>query len=133
MEPGSSNRWIWTGRVLSGLAAAFLLFDSVIKLARIAPVAEAFGRLGYPADLAAGIGALELACLAAYLLRPISIPGAILLTGFLGGAVASHVRIGDPLLSHVLFPTYVGALLWAGLFLRDGRLRTILTRKGATR
>ncbi|HET9952655.1 MAG TPA: DoxX family protein [Candidatus Eisenbacteria bacterium] len=130
MESEHSNRWVWAGRVLSGLAVAFLLFDGAIKLMRIAPVAESFGRLGYPPESAVGIGVVELGCLAAYLFRPVSIPGAVLLTGFLGGAVASHVRIGDPLLSHVLFPTYVGALLWTGLFLRDSRLRTLLSRKG---
>jgi hypothetical protein len=103
MRPDNSNRKAWVGRVLTALTVLFLLFDSVIKLLEIAPVVDAFGRLGY------------------------------LLTGFLGGAVASHLRIGDPLFSHVLFPTYVGALLWAGLLLRDERLRAIFSQKGAVR
>jgi hypothetical protein len=133
MEPGISFRRTWAGRILSGVAVAFLLFDSIIKLIGITPVLDSFGRLGYPVHLTAGIGILELVCVAAYLARPVSVPGAVLLTGFLGGAVASHVRIGDPLFSHVLFPTYVGTLLWVGLFLRDDRLRTLLTRKGALR
>ncbi|HET7903913.1 MAG TPA: DoxX family protein [Candidatus Eisenbacteria bacterium] len=133
MEPGISFRRIWAGRILSGLAVSFLLFDSIIKLLGITPVLESFGRLGYPVQMSVGIGILELACVAAYVARPLSLPGAVLLTGFLGGAVASHVRIGDPLFSHVLFPTYVGTLLWVGLFLRDDRLRTLLTRKGALR
>jgi DoxX-like family len=68
-----------------------------------------------------------------YVIRPVAVPGAVLLTGFLGGAVASHVRVGDPLFSHVLFPTYVGALLWTGLILRDERLQTLFARKGALR
>lgn len=133
MNPDTSNGKAWLGRILSGLAVLFLLFDSVIKLLGITPVADAFGRLGYPVSLAAGIGILELGCIGVYLLRPVAVSGAVLLTGFLGGAVASHLRVGDPLFSHVLFPTYVGALLWAGLFLRDERLRTLFSQKGAVR
>ncbi|HKC59498.1 MAG TPA: DoxX family protein [Myxococcales bacterium] len=83
--------------------------DGVIKLLNIAPVAESFARLGYPHDLAVGIGILELACLTLYLIPRTTVVGAVLLTGFLGGAIATHVRVGDPLLSHVLFPSYVGA------------------------
>jgi hypothetical protein len=116
---------------LTGLAVVFLLFDSVIKVIRIPPVVDGLGRLGFPVDLAQGIGILELTCVAVYLVRPVAVPGAVLLTGFLGGAVASHVRIGDPLFSHILFPTYVAALLWAGLFLRDDRLRTLFAHQEA--
>jgi hypothetical protein len=111
--------------LLSGIPALFLMFDSVIKLMQITPVVESMARLGLPLDLARGIGALELACLIVYVIPRTSIPGAILLTGFLGGAVLTHVRVGDPLFSHVLFPVYVGALLWGGLFLR-GRLQAII-------
>jgi hypothetical protein len=131
MELRVSNRRAWAGRILTSLAVAFLLFDSGIKLVRIAPVVDAFGRLGYPVDLAQGIGILELACLAVYLMRPVAIPGAVLMTGFLGGAVATHVRIGDPLFSHVLFPTYIAVLLWAGLFLRDRRLQALFATQEA--
>jgi len=120
-----SRKRLWAGRTLSALAALFLLFDSVIKLMKIAPVVESLARLGLPLHLARGIGALELACLIVYVIPRTSIPGAILLTGFLGGAVLTHVRVGDPLVSHVLFPVYIGALLWGGLFLR-GRLQTII-------
>jgi len=120
-----SKKRLWAGRILSGLAVLFLLFDSVIKLLKIPPVVESLIRLGIPVDLARGIGSLELACLVLYVIPRTSIPGAILLTGFLGGAVMTHVRVGDPLLSHVLFPVYVGALIWGGLFLR-GRLRAII-------
>ena len=133
MEGARSGGRELTGRVLSALAVTFLLFDSVIKLLTIAPVLDSFDRLGYPAGVAMGIGVLELACVMLYVIRPVATPGAVLLTGFLGGAVASHVRVADPLFSHVLFPTYVGALLWAGLILRDERLQTLFARKGALR
>ena len=131
-EPVSRKR-LWTGRILSSLAALFLLFDSVIKLTPIAPVREAFERLGYPLSLAVGIGLLELACLALYVIPRTSVLGAILLTGFLGGATATHVRVGDPLASHVLFPTYVGVLVWGGLFLRDARLRALVPLRSVRR
>lgn len=131
MEHRVSKRRAWAGRILTVLAVAFLLFDSGIKLMRIPPVVEAFGQLGYPVSLAQGIGILELACLAVYLVRPVAIPGAVLMTGYLGGAVATHVRIGDPLFSHVLFPTYIGVLLWAGLFLRDSRLQALFAPQEA--
>jgi hypothetical protein len=133
MEGARSGGRELTGRVLSALAVVFLLFDSVIKLLTIAPVLDSFDRLGYPAGVATGIGVLELVCVVLYVMRPVAVPGAVLLTGFLGGAVASHVRVADPLFSHVLFPTYVGALLWAGLILRDERLQTLFAKKGAVR
>lgn len=113
------------GRTLSGLAVTFLLWDGTIKLMALAPVADAFTRLGYPVSLSAGIGILELVCLAIYVVPRTSLLGAVLLTGFLGGATATHVRVEDPLLTHVFFPIYVGLLIWGGLLLRDGRLRAI--------
>jgi hypothetical protein len=106
----------------------FLLWDGAIKLIALAPVAEAFTRLGYSVSLAVGIGLLELTCLAIYVIPRTSLLGAVLLTGFLGGAVATHVRVEDPLLTHTFFPIYVGALLWGGLLLRDERVRA-LTRQ----
>jgi hypothetical protein len=115
----------WTGRILSGLAVLFLLWDGVMKLMALAPVAEAFVRLGYSVSLAVGIGILELACLVVYVIPRTSLLGAVLLTGFLGGAVATHVRVEDPLLSHTFFPVYVGALVWGGLVLRDERVRAL--------
>jgi len=120
-----NTKTIWAGRILTALPVAFLLFDGSIKLMRLAPVSEAFSRLGYPESQAVGIGILELACLAVYLIPRTSRFGAVLLTGFLGGAISTHVRIGDPLFSHVLFPVYVGAMIWAGLWLRDERLRAL--------
>jgi len=103
-----------------------MLFDGVIKLIKIAPVVESFAQLGFPDSLARGIGILELVCLAVYVIPRTSILGAILLTGYLGGAVASKVRIDDPLFSQVLFPIYVGLLVWAGLFLREDRLHALM-------
>jgi len=108
-----------------------LLFDGGIKLANIPPVTESFVRLGYRPQIAVGIGILELACVALYLIPRTSAAGAVLLTGFLGGAVATHLRVGDPLLTHVFFPLYVGALLWAGLLLRSGKLGNLLLRTSA--
>ena len=131
MEHRVSKRRAWAGRILTTLAVLFLLFDSVVKLMEIQPVVDGLGRLGYPVHLAQGIGILELTCVIIYLVRPVAVPGAVLLTGFLGGAVATHVRIGDPLFSHVLFPTYVAVLLWTGLFLRDDRLRTLFAHEEA--
>ena len=121
----------WTGRTLSGLAVLFLVYDGLIKLDPNAPVEEAFAQLGVPLSSAARIGLLELLCVLAYALPWTSTLGAVLLTGFLGGATAIHVRVGDPLWSHVLFPAYVGVLVWAGLILRDDRLRALLRPRTA--
>jgi hypothetical protein len=122
----SSRAARWTGRTMSGLAILFLVFDGLIKLDPNAPVEEAFAQLGVPLASAARIGLLELLCVLAYALPWTSTLGAVLLTGFLGGAIAIHVRVGDPLWSHVLFPAYVGVLVWAGLILREDRLRALL-------
>jgi hypothetical protein len=121
-----SNRRAWAGRILSGLSVAFLLMDGVMKLVPAPPVLEAFDQLGYPRDQARGIGVLLLACVATYVSPRTSVLGAVLLTGYLGGAIAAHVRIGSPLFSHVLFPVYVAAMVWGGLFLREDRLRALL-------
>jgi DoxX-like family len=115
----------WAGWVLSGLAVLFLAWDGIIKLISLPVVADAFARLGYPVSLAVGIGILELVCLAVYVVPRTSLLGAVLLTGYLGGAVATHVRVQDPLLTHVFFPIYVGALIWGGLLLRDARVRAL--------
>ena len=117
---------LWTGRVISGLAVVFLIFDSVGKLLEVQPVIDGTKQLGYPPDIVFSLGMTLLSCVLAYLSPRISVLGALLLTGYLGGAVATHVRVGNPLFTHVLFPTYVAALLWGGLLLRDARLRVFL-------
>ena len=116
---------VWGGRGVSGLAVLFLLFDTVIKVLNLAPAVEATTQLGYAAGLVAVIGLIELACLAVYVIPRTAILGAILLTGYLGGAVATHVRAGSPMFS-VAFPLIIGALVWGGLLLRDARLRSLL-------
>jgi DoxX-like protein len=122
---GSAD-WPRTGWVLTGIAALFLTFDTVIKLARLPPAVDGTVALGYPAHLVAVIGVIELVCLVLYLVPPTRVLGALFLTGYLGGAIATHVRIGSPLPSHTLFPIYVALLVWGGLYLRDGRLRALL-------
>jgi hypothetical protein len=121
-----SKRRLWTGRILSGFAVLFLVFDAVIKFTKIAPVVDSFAQLGYPISLAPTIGSLALLCVVLYVIPRTSVLGAILLTGYLGGAVASQLRIGSPLLSHVLFPVYVAALIWGGLYLRDEQLSALV-------
>jgi hypothetical protein len=116
---------IWAGRILSALAIVFLIFDSVIKVLQMAPAVEATTQLGYPAGLVAVIGAVELACLAVYVIPRTSILGAILLTGYLGGAVATNLRAGTPAFN-IVFPLIIGALLWGGIYLRDQRLRALV-------
>jgi hypothetical protein len=125
VQPESDAR-LWTGRILLAVPVLFLVFDSVIKLMRITPVLDSFNQLGYPGSLSFAIGILESVCLIVLLVPRTSILGAILLTGYLGGAVATHVRVGSPLASHVLFPVYVALLIWAALFLREGRLRALV-------
>ena len=117
---------LWAGRIISGLAVAFLLFDTIIKVLELAPAVEGTVRLGYPPSAVLGIGVVELACLVLYVIPRTSILGAILLTGYLGGAIASQVRVGNPLFTHTLFPIYVAALIWGGLFLRDERVRALV-------
>ncbi len=123
---------IWTGRILSGLVLAFLLFDGAIKLVPIAPVTESMAQLGYPAGLERGLGALTLLCAGLYAAPRTSVLGAILLTGLLGGAIATHLRVGSPIFSHLLFGAYLGLLAWGGLLLRDPRLRTLLPLRRST-
>jgi hypothetical protein len=121
-----ASKRLWTGRVLSALAVMFLLFDGVIKLLKLPPAVEGTVRLGYPEQVIVGIGLVELVCLALYVIPGTSVLGAILFTGYLGGAIATHLRIGSPLFTHTLFPIYVAVLIWGGLFLREERLRTLI-------
>jgi hypothetical protein len=122
----SSRPALWIGRVISGLAVAFLIADSVGKLLQVQPVIDGTKQLGYPPDIVFSLGVILLSCALAYLAPRTSVLGAVLLTGYLGGAVATHVRVGSPLFTHVLFPIYLAALLWGGLALRDARLRAFL-------
>ena len=117
-----------TGRIVSGLVVAFLLVDGAIKLVPIAVVTETMAQLGWPASdtLARVLGVLTLAGTILYALPRTSVLGAILLTGYLGGAIATHVRVGSPLFSHTLFGVYLGLLVWGGLYLRDRRLRALI-------
>ena len=116
---------VWAGRVISALAILFLAFDSIIKVLNMAPAIEATTQLGYPAGLVVGLGILELACLAIYTIPRTAVLGAILLTGYLGGALATQVRASSPLFS-IVFPIIIGALVWGGLFVREERLRALL-------
>ncbi len=117
----------WTGFAMSAIAVLFLLRDAGAKLAAIPQVLEAGEQIGYPgADMARKLGAILLVCTLLYLWPRTSVLGAILVTAFLGGAVATHVRLGNPLFSHVLFGAYVGVLLWGGLVLREPRLKALL-------
>lgn len=120
---------VWAGRAISAFVVLFLLFDSTIKLMRLQMVLDAFKQLGYSPDLSVTIGALLLLCTVIYVIPQTSVLGAVLLTGYLGGAVATNLRIGAPLFSHILFPVYMGAMVWGGLYLREGRLRELVLVK----
>jgi hypothetical protein len=118
----------WAGRIMSGTVIAFMLFDGAIKLPPLDIVTETMGQLGFFAtpDLARGLGILGLLCTALYAWPRTAVIGAILLTGYFGGAMATHLRAGSPLFSHLLFGLYLGVLVWGGLFLRDPRVRRFL-------
>ncbi len=117
----------WTGFAMSALVVLFLLADAGAKLAAIQPVLDAGAQIGFPGlDMARKLGAILLICTLLYVYPRTSFLGAILVTAFLGGAVATHLRLGNPLFSHVLFGVYVGVLMWGGLILRDARLRVLL-------
>lgn len=119
---------LWIGRAMSGLVVAFLIFDGGIKLAPLSVVTETMQRLGYSGspELARGLGVMTLAIALLYALPRTSILGAILLTGLLGGAMATHLRVGSPLFSHLFFGLYLGLIAWGGLYLRNIRLRRLI-------
>ena len=121
----SSKMRRWAGAILSGISVLFLLFDSVVKLVKIQPVVDAMDKLGFPEQTARPIGLILLACVVLYVVPRTAVLGAILLTGYFGGAIVTHLRVLDPLFSHTLFPIYVAALVWGGLYLRDPRVRAI--------
>jgi DoxX-like family len=126
--PNISNAARWTGRVLSGVVILFLLLDGAMKLLPLQVVTETMDKMGWGAsdNLARGLGIITIVCSVLYAVPPTSILGAILLTGYLGGAIASHVRIDSPLFSHTLFGLYLGLIVWGGLWLRDGTMRSLL-------
>jgi len=124
----TSKALLWTGRIMSGLVVAFLIFDGGIKLVPIAPVTETMQQLGFSGTVAQarGLGILTLGIALLYAFPKTSVLGAILLTGLLGGAMATHLRVDSPLFTHLLFGLYLGVIAWGGLWLRDGRLRKLL-------
>jgi hypothetical protein len=120
-----SKGMLWTGRILSGLMALLFVFDGVGHLMKPAPVVDAFARLGYPLSASVGIGVLALVCTAIYVTPRTSIFGAILMTGYLGGAVSTHVRAGSTFFE-MIFPVILGTLMWAGIYVRDAQLRKLV-------
>ena len=124
--PQPSDRATWAGRVLSGLPVLMLTFDAAAKIARLKPMIEGTVKLGYPASTVFPIGLILLACVIVYVIPRTAPLGAVLLTGYLGGAIATHVRVGNPLFTHELAPIYVAAFIWGGLYLRDPRVRAVL-------
>lgn len=122
----SSRKALWTGRVLSTVAVLFLTMDTALKLLLVPVAVAGTKQVGYPVSVIFPLGVVSLVCLIVYLIPRTNILGAILWTGYLGGAVATHVRIGDPLFSHILFPVYVAVMLWGGLWFRDARLRALI-------
>jgi hypothetical protein len=124
-----SRKERWGGRTLSTLAVLFLAFDATIKLLQLPVAVEGTAKLGYPPSVVFALGLVQLGCLIAYVIPQSAVLGALLWTGYLGGAIATHVRVGDPLFSHVLFPVYVAVLLWGGLWLRKPSVRALFAPK----
>jgi hypothetical protein len=127
VRPHTIARRSWAGTALSAVAVLFLVFDSAGKLLKVDAVVAGTKQLGYPEEVVRALGVILLLAVVVHLIPRLSILGAVLLTGYLGGAVATHVRVGSPLLTHALFPVYVAVLIWGGLYLRDARLRCTLT------
>jgi len=119
---------LWVGRILSGLVIAFLLLDAVMKLVPVKPSIDAMQALGFNNTdaLARGLGILLLACTALYAFPKTALLGALLLTGYLGGAIAIQLRAANPLFSHILFGGYLGIFMWAGLLMRNGQIRSLI-------
>jgi hypothetical protein len=126
-----SKGGLWTGRILSLLSILFFLMDAVMKVLKPAFVVDATVKLGYQEGVIQGLGIALLIGTILYAIPSTSVFGAILLTGYLGGAVASNVRVGNPLFSNVLFPVYFAFVLWGGLYLRDKRLRALIPLRGS--
>jgi len=122
----TGSTMLWAGRIISGLVVAFLLFDGAIKLVPLDVVITTSQELGIPPQLARTLGVLTLICTLLYAFPRTAVLGAILLTGYIGGAIYVHVRAGSPMLSHTLFGVYLALLAWGGLWLRDARLRALI-------
>ena len=122
----TTPKTIWIGRTLSALAILFLSFDTIVKVLRLPVAIEGTTQLGYPESTVFVIGVIQLVCLVLYVIPQTSVFGAILFTGYLGGAIATHLRIGSPLFTHILFPIYVALLIWGGLYAREPRLRAMV-------
>jgi hypothetical protein len=128
-QNGISKKQLWAGRILSGLAVLFLVFDGVMKffMDKLPPEALKAGEaLQWPMELMPAVGTVLLICTLLYAIPRTAVVGAVLLTGYLGGAVASHVRVSNPLFSHILFPVYIGIFIWLGLYLRDQRVKNLI-------
>ena len=123
-----SKSRLLTGRILSTLTVLFLIMDIAFKFIRPIPpqVTQSMTQLGFQLGLLNAIGILLLVCTVLYVIPRTSVLGAVLLTGYLGGAVSVHVRVGNPLFGYVLFPVYLGVLMWAGLCLREPRLLALV-------
>jgi hypothetical protein len=120
---------IIAGRVISGIITALLFVDGAFKLFPVKEVIEGSAQLGYPIETMMPIGITLLACVLLYAIPRTSVFGALLLTGYLGGAIATHVRVQNPLFSHILFPTYVAVMVWGGLYLRNPKLRALVSTR----
>lgn len=118
---------VWAARILASLAVVFLAFDTTLHILRLGPAVEGTVQLGYPPGVVVWLGVIQLVCLGLYLVPRTAPIGAVLWTGYLGGAIATHVRLENPLFSHTLFPVYVALLLWLPLYLRDERVRRLVT------
>lgn len=132
-ETRASVGQVRTGWVISGLVTAFLLFDIIGKLTKPAAVVEALQQTGWPVEMSVTIGLILLACTVLYVIPRTAVLGAILLTGYLGGAVATNLRLENPLFTHTLFPVYFGVLTWIGLWLREPRIRSLFPLVGIGR
>ena len=123
-ETAVGKKSLWAGRILSALPALMLAFSAVMKFLKPAPVVEGFARFGYPENLIVMLGVVEILCAVIYVIPRTAFLGAILMTGYLGGATATNVRVGDPTF---FVPVLLGVLAWGGLYLRDRRVRALVT------
>jgi len=123
--PVVSRTSLWTGRIVTGIISFLLAMDAGLKVFMLGPAVEGTAQLGYPPNIVFPLGLIQAVSLVLYLIPRTSVLGAVLWTGYLGGAVATHVRLDNPLFTHTLSPIYVAIMLWGGLWLRDRRLRNV--------